>query len=160
MKEFQWKKNINSFLELASLHNVKMLMVGGGAVNFHGYQRHSADVDFWIKTDTANLEKLVKVFQEMGFEIENFPQEVALGEQNISIKFSPEDLNLELITQFQIGKTFDQAFAESEVVEIKGEKIYKWNVLNLGDLLESKRRAARPKDLLDIQQLKEINKIP
>ena len=26
------------------------LMVGGGAVNFHGYQRHSADVDFWIET--------------------------------------------------------------------------------------------------------------
>ncbi len=33
-----------------------------------------------------------------------------------------------------------------------------WKVLSLNDLLESKRRAARPKDLLDIQQLKSLNK--
>jgi len=136
-----------------------MLMVGGGAVNFHGYQRHSADVDFWIKTDADNLYKLVLVFQEMGFEIDHFPEEVASGNQNISVKFSPEDLNLELITQFQIGKSFEEAFAESVVVQIKGKNLYKWHVLNLADLLESKRRSARPKDLLDIQQLKEIHKL-
>lgn len=27
-----------------------MMMVGGGTVNFYGYQRHSAAVDFWIIT--------------------------------------------------------------------------------------------------------------
>lgn len=44
-----------------------MLLVGGGAVNFHGYQRHSADVDFWIETEDENLNNLIKTFQEMGF---------------------------------------------------------------------------------------------
>ena len=34
------------YISLAQKHNVEMLMVGGGAVNFYGYQRHSADVDF------------------------------------------------------------------------------------------------------------------
>ena len=38
------------FISLAQKHNVEMLLVGGGAVNFYGYQRHSADVDFWIDT--------------------------------------------------------------------------------------------------------------
>ncbi len=37
-----------------------MLMVVGGAVNFHSYQRHSADVDFWIETTPKNLSKEVK----------------------------------------------------------------------------------------------------
>lgn len=41
----EWDKAIESFIILARKHNVKMLMVGGGAVNFHGYQRHSADVE-------------------------------------------------------------------------------------------------------------------
>lgn len=41
-----WKGNISEFIELANIHEVKMLLVGGGAVNFHGYQRQSADVDF------------------------------------------------------------------------------------------------------------------
>ena len=43
------------FISLAQKHNVEMLMVGGGAVNFYGYQRHSADVDFWIDTTPSNL---------------------------------------------------------------------------------------------------------
>ncbi|MBD3628429.1 nucleotidyltransferase [Cyclobacterium sp.] len=152
-----WKENFDSFLREASKEGVKMLLVGGGAVNFHGYQRHSADVDFWIDTSEENFSKLLQVFQRMGYEIDSFPDKVKRKEQNISVKFSPADLNLELITNFQIGKSFDEAFSESEKVEIRDHGIFKWNVLNLYDLLESKRRAARPKDLLDILELKSIH---
>ena len=56
----QWESKIDRFIELAIKHEVRMLMVGGGAVNFHGYQRHSADVDFWIDTTELNFTKLVK----------------------------------------------------------------------------------------------------
>ncbi|MBD3628424.1 nucleotidyltransferase [Cyclobacterium sp.] len=154
-----WKENIDAFLKEASKEGVKMLLVGGGAVNFHGYQRHSADVDFWIDTSEENFSKLLQVFQRMGYEIDSFPDKVKRKEQNISVKFSPADLNLELITNFQIGKSFDEAFAESVKVEIREHGPFKWNVLNLYDLLESKRRAARPKDLLDILELKSIHKL-
>lgn len=92
-----WKQNIDQFLKEASREGVKMLLVGGGAVNFYGYQRHSADVDFWIDTSEENFSKLLRVF--------------------------------------------------------------KWNVLNLRDLIESKRRAGRPKALLDILELKSIHRI-
>jgi hypothetical protein len=131
-----------------------MLLIGGGAVNFHGYQRHSADVDFWIKIDDENLGNLVLVFQEMGFEIESFPKEVKERLKNVSIKFTPDDLDLELITRFEIGKNFEEAFESSEIVEVVGFPLRKWRVLSFDDLIESKRRAARPKDLLDIEQLK------
>jgi hypothetical protein len=156
----QWKNNIDEFLLLADKHQVKMLMVGGGAVNFHGYQRHSADVDFWIDSSEENLAKLVSLFKEMGYEIDAFPKEVHEQKQNISVKFSPLDFDLELITKFEIGKSFELAYQESEEVVISKEnKLLKWNVLSIHDLLESKRRAARAKDLLDIQELKRINKL-
>ncbi len=45
----KWEESIDNFLKLANKYNVRMIMVGGGAVNFYGYQRHSADVDFWIE---------------------------------------------------------------------------------------------------------------
>jgi len=154
-----WKENIDEFLREASQEEVKMLLVGGGAVNFHGYQRHSADVDFWIETTDENFSKLIQVFRKMGYKIDHFPEKVINKEQNISIKFSPADLNLELITNFQLGKSFNEAFAESEKVVIKEHGIYKWNVLNLNDLLESKKRASRPKDLLDILELKSIHRM-
>lgn len=153
----KWSENIDSFIALTNRFDVRMIMVGGGAVNFHGYQRHSADIDFWIETTPENLDKLVLVFKEMGYEIQDFPMKVKKQRQNISVKFSPVELNLELITKFEIGKTFDEAFKEAENAEIKGEKLMKWKVLSLENLLISKVKAGRPKDLLDIQQLKEIN---
>lgn len=52
-----WNQNIDEFIILANKCNVRMIMVGGGAVNFHGYKRHSADVDFWIEMKTDNLLK-------------------------------------------------------------------------------------------------------
>lgn len=151
-----WQENINTFIELATKHQVKMIMVGGGAVNFHGYQRHSADVDFWIDTTLENLNNLLNVFKEMNYEIEDFPETVKNQEQNISIKFSPVDLNLELITRFSINKTFNQAYHDAEKFEINGEKLLRWNILSFDDLITSKVKAGRPKDLLDIQQLQQL----
>lgn len=153
-----WDQNINQFIQIANKHSVRMLMVGGGAVNFHGYQRHSADVDFWIETTEENFIKLVQVFNEMGYEIQDFPDNVKKQEQNISIKFSPIDLDLELITRFSVNKTFEEAYKNSEQVIVNNNSFLKWNVLSLEDLITSKIKANRPKDLLDIQQLREINK--
>jgi Nucleotidyltransferase of unknown function (DUF6036) len=154
----QWEENIDEFITIANKHNVRMLVVGGGAVSFHGYQRHSADVDFWIETTEENFKKLVVVFKEMGYEIEDFPKKVKNKEQNISIKFSPLDLNLELITNFSINKSFDDAYNDSIEVVVNENKFLRWNILSLEDLITSKIKSNRPKDILDVQQLREINK--
>lgn len=153
-----WDQNIDEFIALANKHGVRMLMVGGGAVNFYGYQRHSADVDFWIDTTEENFKKLVLVFNEMGYEIDDFPENVKQQQQNISVKFSPVDLDLELITKFSVNKTFDEAYNDSEETTVNDKAFLKWNVLSLEDLITSKIKANRAKDLLDIQQLREINK--
>lgn len=155
----KWKKDVNQFIELTTKHGVRMLLVGGGAVNFHGYQRHSADVDFWIDTTDVNFKKLLAVFKEMGYQLNDFPEDVKNSVQNISIKFSPLDFDIELITRFSLNKTFKEAYASSETVEINKNKLAKINILTISDLIESKNRAGRPKDLLDVQQLREINKL-
>ena len=151
-----WEQNIDEFITLANKHGVRMLMVGGSAVNFHGYNRHSADVDFWLETTEENFKKLVLVFNEMGYELNDFPEKVKKQEQNISIKFSPVDLNLELITHFSVNKSFDEAYKDSEKVIVNDKPFLRWNVLSYEDLITSKIKASRPKDLLDIQQLQEI----
>lgn len=131
-------------------------MVGGGAVNFHGYQRHSADVDFWIETSETNFKNLVQVFNEMGYDLEDFPEAVKKQQQNISVKFSPESLNLELITNFSVNKSFDEAYEDSIVATSENDFELNWRVLALKDLITSKVKSGRPKDLLDIQELRRI----
>ena len=153
-----WSKMIDRFIHIADSFGVRMIMVGGGAVNFHGYQRHSADVDFWIDTSPDNLELLKKTFNSMGYELNEFPDSVKKQEQNISIKFSPVDVNLELITKFSVNKSFDDAYREAERIEINGKPILRWRVLAYDDLITSKIKAGRPKDILDIQELKRIRK--
>lgn len=153
----QWEENIERFVALTNIHDVRMLLVGGGAVNFHGYQRHSADVDFWIETTPLNFEKLILVFNEMGYELDDFPELVKQQLQNISVKFSPMELSLELITNFSVNKTFEQAYLDSEMVEIKLNPSISIRVLNLEDLITSKIKSNRHKDLLDVSKLREIN---
>lgn len=154
----EWDTAIAKFIELAEKHKVKMLMVGGGAVNFHGYQRHSADVDFWIDISSDNFQKLILVFKEMDYDIDDFPQEVKERKQNISVKFSPVDLDLELITNFSVNKSFDEAYLQGRNVTLqRNNKELSWRVISLKDLITSKIKSGRPKDLLDVQQLQKIH---
>jgi hypothetical protein len=153
-----WDDEIKHFIHLCDKEGVRMLMVGGGAVNFHGYQRHSADVDFWLETTPENFVKLVRVFTGMGYEIDDFPDDVKKEQQNISVKFSPASMEVELITNFSINKSFSAAYSESIETSLVNDESVKWKVLNLEDLITSKVKAGRAKDLLDIQQLREIRK--
>ena len=60
---------------------------------------------------------------------------------------------MELITRFDVGRSFDDAYKEAEVLLKKGKNVVYWRVLSYEDLITSKIKSGRPKDLLDIQQL-------
>lgn len=145
-------ERLEQFIRTANKNKVKMILVGGGAVNFHGYQRHSADIDFWVEVTETNLLRLLKTLREMEYQIPDLPEGVKTSNQNISIKISPV-LDLELITSFNPGKTFEEAFEESIQVE-KDNLMYR--VLSFNDLILSKISTDRIKDKLDIEELQKI----
>lgn len=154
----QFDDLVLEFLEKATKHKVEMVMVGGGAVNFHGYQRHSADVDFWINVTPDNLEALKIALADLNFDLEDFPEDVKQKKQNISIKISPY-LEIELITSFDPGRSFQEVWGDAETATIKRPSgIYEYKVINYEDLVSSKAKSGRPKDLLDIQELKRLRK--
>lgn len=146
-------EEISDFLREAHKQGLRMLLVGGGAVNFHGYQRHSHDIDLWVDPSRENFDKLLAVLRTLGYALERLPEAVLRQEQNVSIKISP-DMEIELITRFNPGKTFEEAWAASEATVLAGEPVAIYRVLGYDDLIASKLRSARPKDLLDIQELK------
>jgi len=151
-----WGEKVKQFLQLAEKHSVRMLLVGGGAVNFHGYQRHSADVDFWIDTSPENLKNLLLVVNDLGYQLDDFPEQVRNQEQNISIKFTPSDYDLELITFFSSEIDFQEAWDQSEKSLIEGQILHR--VLSFQHLVQSKLKSQRPKDLLDVQELIRVRK--
>jgi len=153
--ESNFNTEVYEFIQACTTNNVKMIMVGGSAVNYYGYKRHSADIDFWIDNSFQNLENLRQTLNNIGYKLEKFPNEVMSGNQNISLKFSPE-LEIELITRFNPGCSFEQAFDKSIEYNVKGQKIMKWNIISFEDLINSKIKAGRAKDLLDIKELQRI----
>lgn len=153
-----FNKKVKEFISSANKNGVRMLMVGGGAVNFHGYQRHSADVDFWIDLSAENLKNLISTLNDIGYHLDDFNDKIKRGEQNISIKISPV-AEIELITNFNPNKSFDEAYKDKMEITINDEKILRCDILSLEDLITSKIKAGRSKGLLDIYELKRLNKL-
>lgn len=54
---------------LRELHRAKIpyLVVGGMAVNLHGYDRSTGDLDIMVSLKTADVTRLVKVIKMIGF---------------------------------------------------------------------------------------------
>lgn len=155
--ENNFNDEVYQFIKFCNKHGVKMILVGGSAVNYYGYKRHSADIDFWIDNSQLNFTKLVYALQDIGYHIDRLPEQVLCGEQNISLKFSP-DLEIELITRFNPGKTFEEALYESVEYVAKDQPFLKWNIISLEDLINSKIKSGRPKDMMDVVELQKINK--
>ena len=153
----RFEDDVLGFLRSARKHGLRHLLVGGGAVNFHGYQRSSADVDLWVEPSPDNFLRLRQVLEEMGYDSE-LPRSVLEAEQNVSIKISPEQ-ELELITRFNPGCSFDEAHTRAEEASIASEPVTRLWVLALEDLINSKVKSGRPKDLLDVLELKRIHGI-
>ena len=156
--ENNFNDDVYQFVKACNNFGVRMIMVGGSAVNYYGFKRHSADIDFWVDTTIENLDNLLLALKSMGYEFDKFPNEVIDQKQNISLKFSP-DLEIELLTSFNPGKTFEQAFAESVEFVTKGQKHFKWNIISFNDLISSKIKSGRAKDLIDVQELQRIRKV-
>ena len=62
----EFEAEVKEFLSLAQREGLRIILVGGAAVNHHGYRRHSADVDLWIEPAPENFAKLLTGLKAMG----------------------------------------------------------------------------------------------
>jgi hypothetical protein len=60
-------RHFKELLSLFNLAGVRYLVLGGYAVNYHGYHRNTKDIDIWIAVSGANPERTSKALQGFGF---------------------------------------------------------------------------------------------
>lgn len=150
-------REVYDFIKACNEYDVKMLLIGAVAVNYYGYKRYSDNIDFWIDNSRDNLSNLLEALKKLNYAIDDFPDKVKNGEQNISIKLSP-NLEMELIVNFDPGKPFRDAFADSVEFFTGGDEKYKWNIISYDDLVNSKIKSGRPRDWNDVQEYKRLRK--
>lgn len=143
-------------ISVFNLNKVKYLLIGGHAVNFYGYVRVTADMDIWVSNESTNLEKLFKSLLELGYNEENCKKALDFFMENHMIKI-PKDTDLvELLDSFMVKTDFESAYKNRETANIDGIKI---NIIGFNELIKSKTKSNRDKDLNDVKELQEIKKI-
>lgn len=141
-------------------HGVPYVVVGGHAVNFHGFIRGTEDTDvLWIRSPTAEaglLEALVELAAEyIGDEID--PATGIERTHPVTAAFIRSQRLMMLCTTAGFLDLFDYVPGHPSVpvsavwetaVELDGIRF-----ASLDWLRKLKRAAARPKDLLDLENL-------
>ena len=140
--------DFSEFLQLLNSHKVRYLIIGGYAVAFHGHPRFTKDLDVWLDASVANAKRVIAVlndfgFASMGMTVEDFVQ----SDKIIQLGFPP--VRIDLLIGIR-SLSFRKAYANRVVADANGVAV---NFISLDGLLESKRKAGRPQDIADIEQL-------
>lgn len=143
--------DFKEFLRLLKEHDVRYLLIGAYAVNYHGYIRATGDMDIWIAIGPDNANKIVTVLKEFGFE--NDPEirpELFLQERKI-IRMGVPPMRLEISTSIS-GVDFDECFRNRIIDQLDGVEV---NLIDLENLKKNKQASGRPKDLTDLKKLQQ-----
>jgi predicted nucleotidyltransferase len=144
-------KDFKEFIELLNEYKVKYLVIGGYAVNFHGYPRYTKDIDFWLWMTKENIQNLIQAIRQFGFgsldlEIKDF----LTPENIIQLGFEPYRIDLLVAVD---GVDFEECYKRRTEAQLDGTDV---NFLSLQDLITAKKKTGRLQDLADAEQLEKL----
>lgn len=135
--------------------DVRYLVVGGYAVNAHGYSRPTGDLDVWVEPTEQNYRCLSRALGHSGLPADAIGLEQFLTPAKYDVfQFGKPPIAIELMKAVK-GLTFEKAFKESVEMVISGVPT---KLLSYNSLIEAKRAANRLRDKEDINKLKKLKK--
>lgn len=140
-------------LKCLNKSGVDYVLVGGWAVNMHGYVRATIDLDIWIMADRENAGKVYAALGAFGAPMgEVKPEDFATDGTIFQIGVAP--CRIDIINRVD-GLTYADAAPRAVLREIDGVPV---RVLSLDDLIANKRASGRTKDLADAEVLEGLKK--
>jgi hypothetical protein len=141
------KKQI-SLLAAFAAAKVEYAVVGGVAVNAHGYVRATNDLDIFIRPTEENARAAFSALLALGAPLEGLqPGDLLDDEENL--RFGPEEDHIDILAS--IGEMpFDQVWQNRIETEVEGLLI---PFISKPDLIENKRQMGRLRDLADAEEL-------
>ncbi|MBI5754971.1 nucleotidyl transferase AbiEii/AbiGii toxin family protein [Candidatus Peregrinibacteria bacterium] len=158
-------ENIFSALNKAK---IAYLVVGGVAVNLHGYTRFTGDLDLLVLLKEKNLEKLDRVMKKMHYS-ERIPVSILELHDNEKVRKWLKTKNLKAYSFLPPAQTllqidiiieeslkFDHFYQKKITKRINGVSI---PIACIDDLILMKRHANRMQDVNDIQALIDLKRL-
>lgn len=148
-------------------HRVQYVIVGGLAYNLLGGFRMTSDLDILVQMTNKNLAKVVMVLKSHGYKVHQPVDPMGIADAKIRREwiddknmkafnfFKDRSLNqVDIIIESPIS--YEQAKSKVVYVHVDGLKL---PVINADQLIKMKKKASRPIDLADIEELKIIKKL-
>jgi predicted nucleotidyltransferase len=130
-------------------NNVEFMLIGGFAVNFHGYSRATNDLDIWLKPTTENFLSFIVALDSLNFDTDEL-KAMVFNPKKTFIRIPYGNINIEFLTTIPGDINFTEALKNVESLEI-GKTTFK--VMGYDDLIKNKKATNRLKDLNDILEL-------
>ncbi|MBD1384932.1 hypothetical protein IDJ75_06555 [Mucilaginibacter rigui] len=150
-------EEILNFWKALQDNQVQYIMIGGYAINLHGFQRFTGDLDIWLKDTLENRINLRKAF--VSCDIGDYPMveymEFIPGWTDFSMN---NGLRIDILIDMKglEGYTFDECLQMASVADIEDVKV---PFLHINQLIQNKKVTNRPKDQIDVAALEEIRKL-
>lgn len=139
-------------------HSVRYLIVGGIAVNLHGSERTTKDLDIWVDITGQNPERLRSAFLDMGYSGKGTDEAVKRlqnGETVIVSDKTEKLMRADVMGLYSSYLPFDNAYEQRKIIKLGTQSA---NLISLDHLIETKLKAGRDKDLIDARNLSELRK--
>ena len=145
--------NYLDMLRCLNKAGVDYIMVGGWAVNLHGYVRATIDLDIWILADQENARKVYTALGEFGAPLGQVkPEDFAQDGTIFQIGVAP--CRIDVINKID-GVKYAEASPRAIQKTIEGVP---FRVISREDLIANKRASGRTKDLADAEILEGLGK--
>jgi hypothetical protein len=141
-----------SVLAAFAAARVEYAVVGGVAVNRHGYVRATRDLDIFIRPTEENARAAFETLLALGVPLDGLePRDLLSDDANL--RFGPEEDHIDILSS--IGAMgFDQVWRNRVDTAVDGLQI---PFISKADLIENKRQVGRLRDLADVEELERIS---
>jgi predicted nucleotidyltransferase len=158
------KASLSEIIQSLNVAGVRYLVVGGIAVNAHGYYRSTVDVDLLIQLERANVVKALNTLIRIGYRttipvtVEDFADPAVryswITEKQMKVlklvSDAHRETDIDVFVSDPLG--FDDAYARAHFYPLtEGVEV---PVCGYDDLVKLKLLASRPQDLADLDQLR------
>lgn len=154
MKADSFSRDVQEFLRLLAVHEVRYVIIGGIAVIYYGHGRLTGDVDFLYDCSPENTQRLWAALQEFwGGSVPALESAAELANPELVVQFGRPPNRIDLIASLR-SVPFADAWRNRthESIPLDGSEVPVW-LLSLRDLRIAKREAGRAKDLDDLEHL-------
>jgi len=132
-------------------HTVDYMFLGKSGAILLGYPGTTQDVDVYPRKDEENGKRIIASLRELGFEIdENLAEEITRGKDFVQIKNGPFDIDLVFAPDGI--ESYEEAKSRMDVST-------GFPVLNIRDIIASKRAAKRARDVIELPLLEAFREV-